>query len=200
MANSFIDDARAFATMYQPQAIVALKQLLSLPLLGYIPIFSDSFIVERSAEISTQMLISNELDGGKQFVTDNIAPMPRVWTVKGYLRGIPYVELSHWFMPSLLVQKLFLETQYLSRRALMFRTVDGELVDVLIKRLSFINSPDNASTVQLEFTVQELNVLTILSSVVGSQMNNSQPVIGSVPGKVGDIGQAQSVQWKGVFP
>lgn len=140
------------------------RNLLTLPALAFIPIHPSDFTTTREAEISTQLLISQEV-GGKEYITDNIAPGPRYWKINGYISGIPYAELTNWFMPSLLLQKLVIDTAYKSRKPVIFRTTDGEVVNVLIKQCVFIEEADNMNTVKISALVQEYNFLTVKSSV-----------------------------------
>jgi len=167
-------------------ALRALKELLTLPMLAGVPIWPDKFTTERSAEISTQLVISQSV-GGKEFVTDNVAPMPRVWNFSGYIKGIPFIELTNWFMPSLLAQKTVIDMAYKSRVAIPFRTTDGEVVAVLIKRLRFVEEPDNMNTVRIEADVQEFNVMTVatsveISSITQEGISKSLPAAGSTYG------------------
>ena len=144
-----------------------LRKLLTLPTLAYVPIHLESFINEKEAEVSTQLLISQAI-GGKEFVTDNIAPGPRIWTIKGYLKGIPYIEIFNYFMPSLLAQKIILDFAYNSRKPIPFKTTDGEVLDVLIKKRTYIEEPDNMNSVKIELVLQELNYLSVASSIAGA--------------------------------
>jgi len=138
----------------------ALIEALTNPSLSYIPIYAESVEMKRDAEISTSMIMSQG-KSDKSFVTDNVAPYPRVWTIKGYLRSlIPYLEGTLFFKPTLLVQKFMLDKAMMSRKAVVFKTTDGEIVDVLIKNITIIVNPKNQSHVEINVEVQELNYLT----------------------------------------
>ena len=172
------------AQLTAPSALRLLRNLLTLPYLGFIPIHTDSFVTKRAAEISTQLIVSQGI-GGKEFITDNIAPGPRTWDLKGYISGIPFIELSNWFMPSLMAQKLVIDTWYTSRKPVPFRTTDGEILTVLIRECSFIEEPENMNTVRIEVSLQEINYLTMISNVVsgtakGSMLSN--PAVGKAIG------------------
>lgn len=180
------------AQLTAPSALRLLKNLLTLPYIGFVPIHTDSFITKRSAEVSTQLIVSQSI-GGKEYITDNIAPGPRVWTLKGYISGIPYVELSNWFMPSLTAQKLVIDTWYTSRKPVPFRTTDGEIISVLIKECSFVEEPDNMNTVRIEATLQEINYLTITSSILSGTVKGSllsNPAVGKAIGLGLQLGTA----------
>jgi hypothetical protein len=164
-----------------------LKQLLTLPMLAFIPIHPTSFTVKRTAEVSTQLLISQTLQG-KQFVTDNIAPGPRIWTFEGYIKGIPYLELSSWFMPSLTAQKLVLDRAHLSRLPVLFRTDEGEIVQVFIRSLTFNKTPDTMNALQVSADVQEINYLNIVTNAANVTATEKAFTL-SVP----ELGTAQGV-------
>lgn len=138
----------------------ALLEALSNPSLCYVPIYSSEFQRERVAEISTSMIMS-QAEGKKQFVTDNTAPHPRVWTMTGYLRSlIPYLERSLLFKPTILLQKFVLDQAMISGEPVPFKTNEGEVVDVLISRLVMIDTPQSQSSVKIMATVQEIPYLT----------------------------------------
>ena len=173
-------------------ALRFLKNLLTLPYIAFVPIYPESFDTTRTAEVSTQLVISQSI-GGKEFVTDNIAPGPRMWKIKGYIKGIDYIELSNWFMPSLMAQKLIIDNAHTSRKPVAFRTTDGEVLSVLIKECSFIEEPDNMNTVHIEATLQELNYMTVNTSIPAAAatskgLEKSLPLIGKSLGKAHSVG------------
>lgn len=138
----------------------ALLESLSNPSLCYVPLYSSEFQRERVAEISTSMIMS-QAEGKKQFVTDNTAPHPRVWTMTAYLKTlIPYLERTLLFKPTILLQKFVLDQAMLSGEPVPFKTNDGEIVDVLISRLVMIDTPQSQSSVKILATVQEIPYLT----------------------------------------
>lgn len=138
----------------------ALLEALSNPSLCYVPIYSSEFQRERIADISTSMIMS-QAEGKKQFVTDNTAPHPRVWTMTGYLRSlIPYLERSLLFKPTILLQKFVLDQAMISGEPVPFKTNEGEVVDVLISRLVMVDTPQSQSSVKIMATVQEIPYLT----------------------------------------
>ena len=135
-------------------------EALANPSLSFVPLYAEMVDCTREAAISTSMIMSQS-EGKKQFVTDNIAPYPRVWTVSGYLKSLmPYLENTLFFKPTILLQKYVLDTAMTSRKTVPFKTVDGEIVDVLVKSLKFTTEPKNQSSVKVDVQVQELNYLT----------------------------------------
>jgi len=138
----------------------ALAETLANPSLNYVPIYSTGVECTRTAIVSTSMIMA-QTSGNKQFVTDNTAPQPRVWTIKGYLRSlIPYLEDRLFFKPTLMLQKYIMDYSMTNREPIPFKSPDGEVVDVLIKSLRIITSPTNMNTAEITVDVQELNYLT----------------------------------------
>lgn len=138
----------------------AVLEALNNPSLCFVPIYCEEFRRERAAEISTSMIMA-QAEGKKQFITDNTAPKPRVWTMTGYLRSlIPYLERTLLFKPTILLQKFVLDQAMISGEAVPFKTNDGEIVDVLISNLTMVDTPKSQSSVKITATVQEIPYLT----------------------------------------
>lgn len=109
-----------------------------------VPIFpTDEYKESYPCQVSTQLLVDTA--GGKQFVTDNIAPGPRQWTINGYiaapetaianaaaslgLGSIPGANIldqigqfmPSQFLPSLQLQKNYIVNMRDSRQPFYFR-------------------------------------------------------------------------------
>lgn len=137
----------------------AILEALSNPSLCFVPIYCDSFSQERVADISTSMIMA-QAEGKKQFMTDNSAAHPRVWTMSGYLRSlIPYLERTLLVKPTILLQKTILDQAQISGEAIPFKTKDGEIVEVFISRLKMTDTPQSQSSVKIDATVQEIPYL-----------------------------------------
>lgn len=132
---------------------------LNQPTLCFIPILSEKLTVRRSADIGTTMLIS-QTDQTKEYITDNAAPRPRVWTGTGFISSLaPEVENGLWLKPSLLVQQSILEAAADSRQPVKFKTDTGEVVDVLISDLQITSTPKGAGYREITYAVQEVKIL-----------------------------------------
>jgi hypothetical protein len=169
-------------------AALVIVEALANPSLSYVPIYASSVVVTREATISTSMIMS-QAAGNKQFVTDNTAPMPRVWTVTGYLRSLlPYIEGTLYFKPTILLQKFVLDYALTSRNTVPFKTADGEMVDVLVKTLKMTSNPQNQSSVQIDVTVQEMVYLTAEEGTLASLSDSAKASI--APVSIASIGVA----------
>lgn len=137
----------------------AILESLSQPSLCYVPIQSDSLTMRRTADIGTTMLIS-QTDQRKEYVTDNTAPRPRVWSGSGYITAlVPLYENYLVVKPTLQAQVAVLEAAADSRQPVKFKTDMGEVVDVLIQDLQISSTPKGMNVRQVTYTVQEVKVL-----------------------------------------
>ena len=69
-------------------------------------------------------------------MNDNVAPGPRVWTIEGYIGGIPG-ELTSLFMPSLILFRDILDTAFFSRQIVPFVDTEFKSHDVMIAKFSY---------------------------------------------------------------
>lgn len=155
---------------------------LNQPSLCYIPIQSEAITMKRTADIGTTMLIA-QTNQAKEYVTDNSAPRPRVWTGNGYITPlVPILENGLVIKPSIQVQQAILEAAADSRQPVKFKTDNGEVVDVLIQDLQITSTPKSSNVRVISYTVQEVKILEnsiLLDDAVGFLDNigmNSIPV------------------------
>lgn len=132
---------------------------LSQPSLCFVPIQSESLSVRRTVDTGTTMLIS-QVNQTKDFLTDNSAPHPRVWTGTGYITSlVPYTENGLLIKPSLQTQMAILDAASDSRQPVKFKTDMGEIVDVLVQDLQISSTTKGPGVKQVTYTVQEVKVL-----------------------------------------
>lgn len=142
-----------------PEQLENMFTALEQPSLCFIPIKSESLSVRRSVDVGTTMLIS-QVDQTKDFLTDNSAPHPRVWTGSGYISSlVPYAENGLLIKPSLQVQMSVLDAAADSRQPVKFKTDMGEIVDVLVQDLQMSSTTKGPGVKQITYTVQEVKVL-----------------------------------------
>lgn len=143
-------------------SLQTLKEILSTPMLNYIPIYTPTLKCSREAVISTSMVMS-QVTGKKSFATDNSAPGPRTWSLTGYLRSLmPQLETNMIVYPTILLQKSLLDMSMTSGDTVVFKTKDGEFVDVLIKSLTIEDEQQGENSAKITVTVQEVPYLTAL--------------------------------------
>lgn len=142
-------------------------QVLASPSLCYIPISTDSIEDDNEADIANSMIIAQPTRV-KTYLTDNVAPKPRTWTLHGYISALlPIVEDYLLIKPTLLVQKIILLTAFKSRDTVPFKTDTGEIVDVVIKKLKIKSLANAQNAYEIDVIVQEVELLTT-TTVIGS--------------------------------
>lgn len=118
----------------------AIKAFSTQVVLNGIPILTESVKLVHSVDIPSTMVI-DETTRNKNFVTDNTAPRPRVWTVSGYLTSLaPTIESYMIIKPTLLLQRKILELAINSRDKVKIKLNTGEIIDVYIQQLSIVDN------------------------------------------------------------
>ena len=153
------------------EALSDFLQVLSQPTLCYVPISCDMVEENCEAEVANTMIIA-QLTGLKGYITDNVAPKPRTWTIHGYITAlVPILEDYLMIKPTLLVQRFLLDAAFQSRNTVPFKTDTGEIVDVVITRKSIKTLPNAQNAYEVNITVQEVEVLD--TSTAGNILNLS---------------------------
>lgn len=167
-----------------PEQLEGVFTALEQPSLCFIPIKSETLTVRRIVDVGTTMLIS-QVDQTKDFLTDNSAPHPRVWSCSGYISSlIPYHENGLMVKPSLQVQMAVLDAAADSRQPVKFKTDMGEIVDVLVQDLQMSSTTKGPGVKQVSFVVQEVKILQN-SILMGSIAELSGKAgAGSIPQRV----------------
>lgn len=147
-------------------------QVLASPSLCYIPISTDSIEDDNEADIANSMIIAQPT-GVKTYLTDNVAPKPRTWTLHGYISALlPIVEDYLLIKPTLLVQKIILLTAFRSRDTVPFKTDTGEIVDVVIKKLKIKSLANAQNAYEIDVIVQEVELLTTTTVIGNISLND----------------------------
>jgi hypothetical protein len=167
-----------------PEQLEGIFTALEQPSLCFIPIKSETLVMRRSVDVGTTMLIS-QVDQTKDFLTDNSAPHPRVWTGTGYISSlIPYHENGLMIKPSIQVQMAVLDAAADSRQPVKFKTDMGEIVDVLVQDLQISSTTKGPGVKQVSYVVQEVKILEN-SILAGSLAELSGKAgAGSIPQRV----------------
>lgn len=156
-----VTSARNLASLIgiSPEQLQGIFTALEQPSLCFVPIQSETLSVKRSVDVGTTMLIS-QVNQTKDFLTDNSAPHPRVWTGSGYISSlVPYHENGLMIKPSLQVQMAVLDAASESRQPVKFKTDMGEIVDVLVQDLQIAATTKGPGVKQVTYTVQEVKIL-----------------------------------------
>lgn len=166
-----------------------MRSLETIGLARGIPIFASSQKEVGKNNIGDQILLrSSEL--GTSVVTDNIAPLPRTWEIKGYLS--PTQNLLETNMPGvyevycsgLIVALQSIKNYFrylrLIRAPFKFITKNGETIDVLMEDYEFTDEPESEWATAVTLHLREYIALSVAGNGLGYNLN--MPDAGSLFG------------------
>lgn len=159
-------------------ALQLIQQYLVNPTINGIPIECETYKVIFESDISEQLIITtnllnNDLSSNKQYMSDNIAPHPRMWTMSGYIAPT-FIELSAIspiLQPLLLLKIKQLQTYAQARVPVIFTSKNRQdTLYVAIKSMELNDDPSIMNAQPISIIVKELPVLneTILTGTVAS--------------------------------
>ena len=166
-----------------------MKSLETIGLARGIPIFASSQKEVGKNNIGDQILLrSSEL--GTSVVTDNIAPLPRTWEIKGYLSptqniletNIPgmYEVYCSGLVVALQAIKNYFRYLRLIRAPFKFTTRMGETIDVLMEDYEFTDEPESEWATAVTLRLREYIALSVAGNGIGYNLN--MPDAGSLFG------------------
>ena len=158
-----------------------------------IPLDAETNLQRASAEVSESLVIAMDT---KKFVSDNVAPGSRSWTLNGYIRGIPRLEPSNYFQPYVMLHTQILWGWFNKGAVLWFKDGDSKIYPrVVIKDLQTAQQKDSANATPFTMTLKEINVmdttaLNFADNTTGdvNKLKKSIPTIGSTLGAAVDLG------------
>lgn len=166
-----------------------IRALETVGLARGIPIFASSQKEVGKNNIGDQILLrSSEL--GTSVVTDNIAPLPRTWEIKGYLSStnnlldtdIPgvYEVYCSGLVVALQSIKNYFRYLRLIRAPFKFTTRMGETIDVLMEDYEFVDEPESEWATAITLRLREYIALSVAGNGLGYNLN--MPDAGSLFG------------------
>lgn len=166
-----------------------IRALETIGLARGIPIFASSQKEVGKNNIGDQILLrSSEL--GTSVVTDNIAPLPRTWEIKGYLSptqnlldtNIPgvYEVYCSGLIVALQSIKNYFRYLRLIRAPFKFTTRMGETIDVLMEDYEFVDEPESEWATAITLRLREYIALSVAGNGLGYNLN--MPDAGSLFG------------------
>lgn len=166
-----------------------IRALETVGLARGIPIFASSQKEVGKNNIGDQILLrSSEL--GTSVVTDNIAPLPRTWEIKGYLSptnnlldtDIPgvYEVYCSGLVVALQSIKNYFRYLRLIRAPFKFTTRMGETIDVLMEDYEFVDEPESEWATAITLRLREYIALSVAGNGLGYNLN--MPDAGSLFG------------------
>jgi len=135
-------------------------------------------------------LIIDSNAGKKLYVSDNIAPRPRTWDLKGYIGADPWELLASPLLQITQAKKLgYLREMRDSREMLVFKTKNGgELVFVGIKDLTIDSDPAVQNRIPVSLSLQEMPILAYENGQLGVPTGST-----NISAESAKIGQVASV-------
>lgn len=185
------------------KALSLAKTLLTTPMLINVDprqgaIYSLSLDVETnqmsaSAEVSESLVIATD---AKKWVSDNVAPGAKSWRLSGYIKGIPLLEPTNYFMPFVKMHKEILWSWYTHGAVLVYKDGDSNIYTrVVIKDLQTAQQKDSANATPFTMTLKEINTLDmsmadvlITDAIDIGKYIKSMPAVGSAIGTAVSLG------------
>jgi hypothetical protein len=151
-----------------------------------VPLQCETYKEVLPSDVSQQLIIDSS-KGKKLYVTDNIAPKPRTWEIKGYIGAAPYELIASPILQLTQAKKLsYLREMRDSREMLVFRTKNGgELVFVAIKNLEIDSRPEVQNRIPISMTIQEIPILAYTETGLGIPFGSANPA--AVGDKLGQV-------------
>lgn len=137
-----------------------------------IPIKADMQNTSRAVDVSRQMIIAQDSggSGGKHWITDNAAPHPRVWRIKGYLTSLSKtLDAALIIKPTLQMQVQLLDFYASSRRPIWFKAHYSLFYKVLIESFEYDFDPKAQNVIPVNITLCEFLANMAYSNKAGQE-------------------------------
>jgi hypothetical protein len=171
------------------KATKLIQEFLLNPSLGGVILYVEDYSKKIHSEVSKKKIINSS--GQKNIITDNIAPEPFLWTIKGYIKSELY-EFTNRIVPSLKRKQQKLETACYSRQPIEFRDKDSYYYQVGIEDIEFMGEPENQNQLHFTATLVEINTLTTTQSITDLKDQKANNPSGTNDGKSSSLGSTQS--------
>lgn len=150
-----------------------------------IPIFSETVNCNRNVDVSAIML-ADATTGNKEFVTDNTAPQPRVWSITGYIKNlIPVLESIIVIKPTLMLQRFLLDKYAKGRNTVQFRDEIGGVYDVVIRSFDYTYDSKGTNAYAVRLVLQEaVTIRNVNARYIDLTDATSEAVAASIPSQV----------------
>jgi hypothetical protein len=180
----------------------ALSTIASNASIPSIRIENSAYKVSAQSAVSTQVLVSivtdpttNVTTSAKQYITDNVAPGPRTWTISGWissttLAGLLFNSpLTVGLDTSIRKQEQALWDFFYKRSVGQFRDKNGQLFPyVVIESVDFDADALTQNALPISLTLKQINILQIDSQGIQASALPSDPTNPATASS--DLGQA----------
>lgn len=172
--------------------------LFSDPNIEGIIIKSEYQSTVRDVDVSKQVVVAQDSSGtgSKQWVTDNAAPHPRTWQVRGYLKTYSNaVDAYLTIKPTILAQLNYLDLCASSRRPVWFKPFYTSFHHVLIEHFDYEFDPKAQNAVMVNISMCEFIPNMAYTNKAGLKIaSRVEPIGSSSPGSYTGYQEA----WEGV--
>ena len=152
------------------EALNFINEIFNDPNIEGIPIKAESQRTSRDIDVSKQMIISQD-SGSKQWITDNAAPHPRSWTIRGYLRPLSNVIDGFLIIkPTLQLQLQLLDYYSASRRPVWFKAHYSLFYRVLIEHFDYEFDPKVQNGVLVNLSLCEFLTYDTSTNKAGTKV------------------------------
>lgn len=136
-------------------AVDELNQYLQLPNIEGITIYASQTSVSREVEASSTPVIQQSISARK-YVTDSATPLPRTFTVQGYLQSMaPELDYGKTIRPSIVAQAKYLDSCASSRCPVWYKDDYNRFFLVLITRYREEHSADVTNLLKVDIEMAE---------------------------------------------
>jgi hypothetical protein len=176
--------------------ILYIPQSLGSDIFDGIRLENSAYKVNAESAVSTQTLISINSDGttNKQYITDNVAPGPRTWTISGWISSSEimtavFTATAIRGLDSTIRKQIdSLWNFFYSRGVGKFRDKDGKLWPyVVVASIDLDADPLTENKVPINITIKEINTISLSDSGVNASAVSNDPTSVYTPPQ--DFGQ-----------
>lgn len=184
-------------TCISTPALINNKIDLSQGPVAVIPLECETSQKSAQAEVSESLVISSE---AKKYVSDNIAPGSKSWTLSGYIAGNKATDQTVYFQPTIKINVDVLWQWFERGAVLIFKDDSSQIYDnVVIKSLQTSLQKEAGNAIAFQMTLKEINVMeTGLSGLIGgisgtlNRVKKSIAQVGSALGPMASLGTVVS--------
>lgn len=145
-------------------------RMLQQPNIEGITIHASATSVNRDVEVSSSPVIQQSIST-RAFVTDSATPMPRTFSVQGYLTSMmPGIDAAHTIKPSIMAQAKYLDSCAMSRCPVWYKDDYNRFFLVIITNFKETHDPKVTNALQVSIDMQEY-IPFVAKERIGSVLN-----------------------------
>lgn len=154
-----------------------------------IPIQIETNQKRGHAEVSESLVIATD---AKKYVSDNVAPGSKRWTLNGYVIGNPSLEPTNFFQPFVQLHTDILWSWFEHGAVLIYKDGNAQVYEnVVIEDLQTSQQKDSANATPCTITLKEINVMdTSPVDIPDSETLSINKFIKSIPARGTALGAA----------